>query len=76
MTHITKEEQQYIDNSFAEWHIKEYLDTDRHGVYSVEDAIIKGMEDYIEELMEELVNLKENPNTHETQTQKDTQNIE
>tara|TARA_R110000796_G_scaffold29961_3_gene80418 strand:+ start:1426 stop:1659 length:234 start_codon:yes stop_codon:yes gene_type:complete len=76
MTHITKEEQHYIDNSFAEWHIREYLDTDRHGVYSVEDAIIKGMEDYIEELMEELVNLKSNdPNTHETQTQKDTQDI-
>tara|TARA_R110002049_G_scaffold1518_1_gene11711 strand:- start:209 stop:448 length:240 start_codon:yes stop_codon:yes gene_type:complete len=79
MTQTTKEEQEYIENSFAQWHIREYLDTDRHGVYSVEDAIIKGMEDYIEELMEELVNLKGNgmdPNTHETQTQKDTQNIE
>lgn len=73
MVHITKEEQEYIENSFAEWHINEYLGCLG---FSVEDAIIKGMEDYIEELMEELVNLKENHNTHENQTQKGTQNIE
>jgi hypothetical protein len=70
---LTKEEQRYIDDSFAEWHIKGYLE---QGDYSVEDAIIRGMEDYIDELMEELVNLKENPKNHETQTQKGTQNIE
>jgi len=73
MTQITKEEQQYINNSFAEWHINGYLE---QGDYTVEESIIRGMEDYIDELMEELVNLKENPNTHENQTQKDTQNIE
>jgi len=73
MTQITKEEQQYITNSFAEWHINGYLE---QGDYTVEESIIRGMEDYIDELMEELVNLKENPNTHENQTQKDTQNIE
>jgi len=70
---LTKEEERYIKESFAEWHIREYLE---QGGYSVEDAIIRGMEEYIEELMEELVDLRENQKTHENQTQKGTQNIE
>jgi len=72
MTNITKEEQEYILNSFASWHINFYLDQG----FSVDRSIRRGMEEYIEELMEELIHLKENPNTHDTQTQKGTQDIE
>ncbi len=72
MVHITKEEQEYIENSFAEWHINFYLDNG----FSVDRSIRRGMEEYIEELMEELIHLKENHKTHENQTQKGTQNIE
>ena len=64
---ISKEEQEYIEDSFARDYIKDYLG---HGTYSVEDAIIKGMEDFIEELMQEIIELKgEDSKPTEPQTQ-------
>ena len=64
---ISKEEQDYIEDSFARDYIKDYLG---NGTYSVEDAIIKGMEDFIEELMQEIIELKgEDSKPTEPQTQ-------
>ncbi len=62
------QELEYINNSFASWHINFYLDNG----FSVDRSIRRGMEEYIEQLMEELIHLKtqNTQQTPPTQTQK------
>ena len=60
---ITKEQQDYIDCSYAKHHILSYMEV--YGDTSAERAIIKGMENCIEELIEESAyNKHTNKNHH------------
>lgn len=64
MDKITKEQQEYINYSYAKQHILSFMEV--YGDTEVDHAIIKGMENCIEELVEELEHTK---STHKQHTE-------